>query len=413
MLTAKKVEKLKIPGRYRDGLIPGLYLQVAEGGAKSWLLRYEVAGREHMLGLGSARTFTLKAARERARAARVQLADGIDPLVAKRAARATAAAEAAKAISFREVAEKYFDQHAAKWSNRKHRDQFLASLRDYAFPLIGALPVAALDTALVLKVLEQPVAASRGNPAGAFWSVRPETASRVRSRIENVLDYATVRGHRQGDNPARWKGYLDQVLPTARRVKNLAALSYAELPAFMTTLAAVPGVPARALEFLILTAARAGEVVGARWSEIDLGAAIWTIPAERMKARREHRVPLSPRALDLLKGLYREDGNPFVFIGGRGGLAETAMFHLLRRLGRGDITIHGFRSTFRVWAAERTSYPREVAEQSLAHSVGSAVERTYARTTLFDHRRRLMAEWSAYCYGPPVEGAVVPLRGTR
>ena len=407
MLTAKKIEKLKSAGRYRDGLVRGLYLQVGSNGAKSWLLRYELRGRERMLGLGSASTFTLKEARERAFAARRQLADGIDPVDAKAAAKAAFA----KAMTFSEAADRYFTQHEGKWSNATHRAQFLDSMRKYAFPVIGSLPVAAVDTALVIKILEQDY---KGK---TFWNGAPETASRVRNRIESVLDWAAVRGYRTGDNPARWKGYLDQVLPGKRqlaRTEHHAAMAYGDVPAFMAELSTRNSVAAAALRFLILTAARTAEVTGARWSEIDLDTAVWTIPAERMKARTEHRVPIAKEAVELLRSIYIEDDNPHVFIGSRAGtgLSALAMFKTLKRTGRTE-TVHGFRSSFRTWAAERTAYPREVCEQALAHTVGSAVERAYARTSLFDHRRRLMAEWAQFCCSPPATGEVVPLRGGR
>ena len=388
MLSAKKVEKLKTAGRYRDSEVPGLYLQVSDGGTKSWLLRYELGGRERMLGLGSSRIFSLKEARARARTARQQIADGIDPIAAKRTAKATAA----KALTFREAAERYLDQHEAKWESRKHADQFLASLRQYAFDHIGALPVDAIDTPLVLKVLE----------AGRFWTARPETANRVRGRIQNVLDWATVRGYRQGDNPARWRGHLDQVLPPRAKlakVEHHPSMAYREVPAFMAQLATLETVAARALEFTILTATRTGEAIGARWAEIDFETAAWTVPSERMKARREHIVPLSAQAVELLRSLYVEEGNPHVFIGRAGSaLTRTAMATMLRRMGCAA-TIHGFRSSFRVWCAEQTNYPREVAEAALAHVTGNSVERAYQRSSLFDHRRRLMADWGSYARG--------------
>ena len=411
MLTALKVEKLTAAGRYRDGEVKGLYLQVSDGGTKSWLLRYEFGGRERWMGLGSADTFSLKAARERARAARQQIADGIDPITAKRVAKATAT----QALTFREAAEKYLNQHQIKWSNAKHRDQFLASLNKFAFPIIGALPVAVIDTAAVLRVLEQTVPAGNkpGLAAGCFWAVRPETAERVRGRIESTLDWCKVRGLRDGDNPARWRGHLREALPARRhRTQHHPALPYVELPKFIAGLGKT--VAARALEFTILTAVRTSEAAGARWSEIDFEAATWTVPAERMKTRRTHIVPLSPQAVDLLRSLLVEEGNEHVFIGHRPGsaLSNAAMGLLMRGMGV-DATVHGFRSSFRVWAAERTNYPREVCEAALAHVVGNSVERAYQRSDLFSHRARLMAEWASYCYAPPSAGTVVPMRGAR
>jgi integrase len=406
---------LRQPGRYHDAL--GLYLVVVNARNASWQFRYQRAGRERFMGLGPTHTVSLKVAREKAQAARLSLLDGVDPLEARQTAKAAAAAEAAKALTFRDAAAHYYEQHAAKWDNRKSAEQFVSSLRKYAFDLIGALPVAAIDTPLVLKVLEQPVEATLGYDAGQLWATRPTTADRVRNRIESVLDWATVRGHRSGDNPARWRGHLDQVLPARRqlaRPEHHAAMPYAEVPAFMAELATHKSVAAVALRFLILTAARTGEVNGARWSEIDFETATWTVPAERMKARKEHKVPLSEQALELLRSVYAEAGNDYVFIGARAGaaLSETAMATMLRRMGS-KITVHGFRASFRSWAAERTAYPREVAEMALAHSIGDAVERAYQRSSLFDHRRRLMAEWSSYCLAPPVAGEVVRLRGAR
>jgi integrase len=407
MLTQRMVDRVTKPGRYRDrNGMPGLLLQVSTSGAKSYLLRYELRGAERMLGLGGANVFSLKEARERARAARQLLADGIDPLEAKRADAAAAKAAAAKRLSFAEAATRYAAQHDKRWNNANHRGQFLSSLRTYAFSIIGDLDVSAVDTALVLKCIE-PV-----------WTTKTTTADRVRNRIEGVLDWATVRGHRSGDNPARWKGHLDQVLPARgdiAKIQHHPALPYAGLPQFMADLERRESIGARALKFTILTAARTGEVIGATWGEVDLDSATWTIPAPRTKARREHRVPLSPAVLELLRSLPREEGNPFVFIGGKvnGGLSHLPMLGVLNTMGRTDITVHGFRSTFRDWAAEQTAYPREIAELALAHAVGSAVERAYRRADLFEKRRRLMDDWARYCTSPAPAGAVVPIRGRQ
>jgi len=413
-LTAKRVFKArKRRGRYPDGA--GLYLQVTSPqsrrarGAASWIFRFERDGRERMLGLGPLHTVSLKEARERAKQARLQLLDNIDPVQAKQAAKAQRALEAAKAVTFRQVAESYFEQHQSKWRNAKHREQFIGSLRTYAFPVIGALPVAAIDTGLVLKVIEP------------LWKRIPETASRVRGRIEMILDYATVRNLRIGDNPARWKGHLAHLLPVrnAATIKHHAALPYAELPSFMHALRQRKDVAARALEFAVLTAARSGEVLGARWDldEIDVDARIWTISAERMKGGKPHRVPLSKRAVELLKTLPREGGNPFVFIGARSGgpLWKQALQWTLARVGRNGITIHGFRSTFRDWAAERTAFPFEVCERALAHVTGSKSSRSYARSDLLEERRKLMSMWADFCHSSSAErGAdVVPMRAAR
>ena len=406
-LTAKRVERLlKKPGRYRDdGPVRGLLLVVVNPNNASWQLRYERGGRERWFGLGSVKTFSLKEARERARRAQQQLADGIDPIDAKRAEKSAKALAAAKAMTFEQAATQYFDQHEAKWRNAKHRNQFLSTLRAYVFPTIGKLAVAAIDTGLVLKCVEP------------HWHAKTETMSRVRNRIESVLDWATVRGYRTGDNPARWKGHLDQVLPARVKIakpEHHAALPYAELPAFLTKLRTQEGMAARALEFTILTAARAGEVIGASWDEIDFQTATWTGPAKRIKGGREHRVPLSPTAVKLLRELYTQDGNPHVFIGPEAGsgLSYMAMHKLLRRLDAGSSTVHGFRSTFRDWAAECTAFPNHVVEMALAHSVGSAVEKAYRRDDLFDKRRKLMDAWATYCASAPVKaaGEVVLLR---
>jgi integrase len=398
-LTAKRVAKLTEAGRYGDG--HGLYLQVTPAGVRSWLLRYERGGRERWMGLGPLHTFGLDEARARARAARQQLADGVDPLDARKVERAERALEAAKAITFADAARQYFDQHEGKWKNRKHRGQFQATLRDYALPVIGSLPVAAIDTGLVLKCIEP------------IWQTKTETASRVRGRIEAILDWSTVRGYRVGDNPARWKGHLGEVLPARGQIKKVQhhpALPFAEVPDFMATLAEREGMGARALEFLILTAARSGEASGAKWSEIDLEAKAWTVPATRMKGGREHRVPLSDRAVEILRALPREAD--FVFAGERKGTAisSTAMSNLLGRMGRLDVTIHGFRSAFRDWAAETTAYPNHVIEMALAHAIGDKVERSYRRGDLFVKRRKLMAAWADYCAAPRRDATVTPIR---
>ena len=398
-LTTKKVPSLTEPGRYGDG--HGLYLQVISPSNRSWLLRYERAGRERWMGLGALHTFSLTEARERARKARQQLADGIDPLEARKAERTQRALRIAKEETFENCVMHFFATHEAKWRNPKHRAQFLSTLKEYAFPVMGRLPVATIDTGLVLKVIEP------------IWLTKTETASRVRGRIEAVLDWATVRGYRTGDNPARWKGHLSEVLPARgqiAKVQHHRALTYTELPSFMTQLAAREGSGARAIEFTILTAARTGEVIDARWSEIDLVAKVWTVPRERMKGHREHRVPLSDGVIEILEGLPREA--EFLFPGGRKGAAisNMAMAETLKRMGRADITVHGFRSTFRDWAAERTNYANHVVEMALAHVIGDKVEAAYRRGDLFAKRARLMEDWSHYCAGPQPDATITPIR---
>jgi integrase len=404
-LTSKRIGKLSKPGRYRDPDTRGLYLQVGRTGTKSWLLRYELNGRERFHGLGSLDDFSLKEARERARAARQKIADGIDPIDARQAERAEKALAAAKALTFEEAARKYFDQHERKWRNDKHRAQFLSTLTTYVFPTIGKLPVSGIETGHVLRVLEP------------IWHEKTETANRVRGRIESILDWATVREYRTGANPARWRGHLGEVLPARSLIAKSAhhpALPYAEMPEFMAALMKREGVAARALEFTILTAARTGEVIGAQWSEIDFNTNTWTVPAGRMKSSKEHRVPLSERTVEILKALPFEKDNPFVFIGPRTrGLSNMAMASVLKRMDRHDITVHGFRSSFRDWAAERTNYPNHVVEQALAHVIGNKVEAAYRRGDLFDRRQRLMEDWSRYCTSEPEAGNVLQMAAAR
>lgn len=401
-LTVKRIAKLKEPGRYRDD--HGLYLQVMSPTNRSWLLRYERNGRgERWMGLGPLHTIDLKEARKRARKARELLLDGIDPLDARKAQRTAQALAAARTITFERAAQAYFEAHERGWKNAKHRAQFLSTLRTYAYPRIGKLPVAEIDVGLVLKVIEP------------IWQDKTETANRVRGRIESVLDWATVRGYRTGDNPARWRGHLSEVLPgreDIQKTEHHPALPFTDLPEFMSALRQRDGVAARALEFTVLTAARTGEAIGATWKEIDFKENAWTVPAGRMKASKEHRVPLSNRAVELLRALPREKNNPFVFIGPRmGGLSNMAMASALGRMGRDDITVHGFRSTFRDWAAERTNYPNHVVEMALAHVVGDKVEAAYRRGDLFAKRVRLMNEWARFCAKPTRRGAkVIPLR---
>ena len=401
-LTAKRVLKaLKAPGRYADG--DNLYLQVSRPGKASWLLRYARDGRERMLGLGPLHTVGLAEARERAKRARLQLLDGVDPLAAKQAQRAQEALQAARAITFEEAARTWYAQHQGSWKNAKHAAQVIDTLATFAFPKIGNLPVNEIDTGLVLKCIEPD------------WATTTETMSRVRGRIESVLDWATVRNYRQGDNPARWRGHLAEVLPAPGKIakpEHHAALPYAQVPAFMADLRKRPSVTVRALEFTIITAARTGEVLQATWDEIDFADKTWVIPEGRMKGGKQHRVPLTGAALEILAALPREEGNPHVFIGSSAGagLHSMAMARLLRGI-RIDCTVHGFRSSFRDWAGETTNFPNHVVEMALAHAIGSAVEASYRRGDLFSKRRKLMEAWAAYCSRPAVSGeTVVPLR---
>lgn len=398
-LTVKRVAKLIDPGRYSDG--GGLYLQVTPSGGRSWIFRYQVRGRERAMGLGPLRDFDLEEARQRARKARQQIRDGVDPIDAVKAERDARALEAAKNITFKVAAQQYFDGHEQKWSNLTSRKQFLVSLEEYAFPVIGKMPVAMIDTTLVLKVIEP------------IWNNKNVTANRVRSRIESVLGWATARGYRVGDNPARWKGHLREVLPAHGKVEHHKALPYKDIAAFMAALAIHQGIAARALEFLVLTASRTGEVFNAKWSEIDLQAKVWTIPAERIKGRREHRVPLSTEAIDILKSLPTEAD--YVFIGSRKNsrIGKTAMINVLTAIRKDGITVHGFRSTFRDWAGETTAFPADICEAALAHSLGGKTQQAYQRGDLLEKRRQLMKAWAAFCYTPPRDASVTPIRKAR
>jgi integrase len=412
-LTAKKVERTKTPGRYRDSGgegVKGLLLQITHKGAKSWVLRYELNGHERMMGLGSAFEFSLAQARERARAARRLLADGVDPLTSRNAERDAARLAEERKLTFKEATQKYFNQHESKWRSARHREQFANSLRDYAFPVLGNMDVATIATSDVLRAVEP------------IWKSKAITADRVRSRIEQVLDWAVVRGHRPpGTNAARWRGHLDQVLPAPSKLAPTVhhpAMDYRELPAFVRELRAKENVAARALEFLILTAARTGEVMGARWDEIDFQARTWTVPGNRMKKGKEHRVPLSEAALALLKALPREKGNPHLFVGSRDAAAQNrrVLLRVLGAMGQDEVTVHGFRSSFRDWAGETTAFAHDICEAALGHVRGDATVVAYARGDLFEKRRKLMEGWSKHCAAPPAlkrkGGNVVALRET-
>src|SRR5215213_10365219 len=384
-LTAVAVAKLTKPGRYAVG--DGAYLQIAAGGTKVWIFRYQRDGKARHMGLGPVSLISLAEAREKARNARRTLLEGHDPLELKRQTRARQRLEAAKGMSFKDCAERMMASHQAAWKNPKHKQQWRNTLASYAYPTFGDLPVGSVDTGLVLKALEP------------IWTTKPETAGRVRGRVEAVLDWAKARGYRDGENPARWRGHLDKLLPNRRKVqtvRNHPAMPYSDLPVFMAELRSRKSVSARALEFAILTAGRTGEVIGAKLSEVDLDNVVWTVPADRMKASKEHRVPLSPRAVEIVCELPR-DGD-YVFPGGRASklLSNMALLELMRGM-RPEFVPHGFRSTFRDWAAERTNHPSEVVEQALAHAIESKVEAAYRRGDLFEKRRQLMSDWAAFC----------------
>jgi integrase len=402
-LSAQFVRTAK-PGRYCDG--DGLYLLVKKSGARFWVFRYKVNGSKlREAGLGRAgegrNSVRLAEARDKASVLFRQVKDGIDPLSARAASAAAAKAAAqdavVKRVTFRETAQRFIDGHTPSWRNPKHTAQWGATIETYANPVFGELPVGEVDTIHVLAAVEP------------IWLTKPETASRLRGRIERILDFAKTRGWRLGENPAAWKGHLALTLPArskVRKVEHHAALPWRDSGDFMLALKDQQGVGARALRFAILTAARSGEVRGARWSEINSSAATWIVPAERMKGGREHRIPLSERALDVLRqiaaGRLSRDAEALVFPGRDLGrpLSDMSLTAVLRRMGRGELTAHGFRSSFRDWAAETTAYPTELVEMALAHAVGNKVEAAYRRGDLFEKRRRLMDDWAAYCTTP-------------
>lgn len=396
-LSAVLVNKVKEPGRYADG--HGLYLQVSVWGTKAWVFRFMQNGRARHMGLGPVHTLSLQEARERAKKARQALLDGLDPIEDRASARLAKRAEAAKRTTFKEAAEKYVAAHRAGWKNAKHADQWESTLTTYAYPIIGNLSVADVDTAHVLKIIEP------------IWGTKTETASRVRGRIESILDWAAARKFRHGDNPARWRGHLDKLLPARSKVQKVEhhpAMPYANVGAFIQELRAGCSISARALEFTILTSCRTAEVTGARWDEVDFTQKVWKVPGERTKSGREHRVPLSTRAIAILKEAPRVKDNPFVFPGIRVGqhLSNMAMLEMLRERCGDKFTVHGFRSSFRDWAAEQTNFPREIAEAALSHVLGNKVESAYQRGDLLEKRRRLMDSWATYLERPKHLGKV-------
>ena len=388
------------PGMYSDG--GGLFLQATEGAdgniRRSWIFRYTIAGRKRDMGLGSLDTVSLSEARDVALQCRKQRVTGIDPIEHRRVERAAQVVRTTRALTFDEAASAYIAAHRASWRNERHAQQWPQTLSKYVSPVFGKMPVQAVETPTVLRAL-QPI-----------WTKIPKTASNIRQRVESILDWATVAGCRQGDNPARWSGHLEHLLAAPSKLRNIkhhAALPFRDVPAFMATLCETDGTPARAIEFCILTAARRGEVLGATWGEFDLDAKVWTIPATRMKANAEHRVPLSDRALAIIKRQATLRRNDLVFPGrGDREIWGGVIASLLKRLGC-DATLHGFRSSFRDWCGEQTNFPREIAEAALAHRVGDAVELAYRRGDALEKRGRLMNAWADYCTKPAPKGATV------
>jgi integrase len=386
-LSSLEVRRLIRPGRWSVGGVDGLALQTTRSGSQSWVLRFRIGGRQRETGLGSFPTVTLAAARDKARQLRSTVREGGDPIAMVQARESAAFAERQTLKTFSEVAEQYIAQHEKSWKNAKHQAQWASTLRTYAEPSIGELLVRDIKPAHVIGVL-RPI-----------WTTKTETATRVRSRIERVLDYASAHGFREGLNPARWKGNLDGALPNASKVapvRHHAAVEVKEVTSFIKRLRSQDGVGARALEFAVLTAARSGEVRGATWSEVDLKAALWTIPATRMKPGREHRVPLSKPAIRLLRSLPGDRlPEDYVFPGMRGPLSDMSLTAVLRRMGV-SATAHGFRSTFRDWVSECTEHSGEVAEMALSHVIGDKVEAAYRRGDLLEKRVALMTDWASF-----------------
>lgn len=405
-LGAMAVSKLTKPGLYFVGGVAGLALQVTATGARSWVLRAAIGGKRRDMGLGaySPAGVTLARAREAATAARDLIRQGVDPIQRQQAAQSALRAATAENLTFEECAANYIKTHAASWRNPKHRQQWRNTLAQHAYPVFGELLVRDVKLSHVMQVLEP------------LWTVTNETAVRLRGRIELILDWAAARGLRDGPNPARWRGHLDKLLPRPSTVNNRghhAAMPVAEVGAFMVRLRVADGMGARALEFVILTAARSGEVRGATWAEIDVQAKVWTVPATRMKASKEHRVPLSDAALALLVALPRMAGTDLVFPAARGGpLSDMTLSAVMRRMGMQAVP-HGFRSTFRDWCAERTHYPRDVAEMALAHAIGDKVEAAYRRGDLLEKRKALMSDWAQFLASPELKGQVIDITNKR
>lgn len=391
-LTQIGVQRLKETGLHSDGL--GLYLFVKPTGAKSWVLRYMLNGRARAMGLGGYPDITLAAAREKAAAYRVIIKSGTDPLDGKHESKAKAQADAAKRITFSKAAAEYIESHKSGWKNAKHIEQWRTSIKDYADGIIGSLDVSLIEVAHILRIMQKD----------DLWTTKTETATRLRGRIEKIIDWATVRGYRKGENPARWKGNLEALLPAPAKVQKRAhfpAMPYKQMADFMPKLQAMGGTAARAVEFLILTATRSGEVRGARWEEIDLDDKLWTIPADRMKMKKEHRVPLTDSAIEVLNKMAPQDAG-LIFQGREKEgepqpLSDMTLSAVLRRMEYKTETIHGFRSSFRDWGAELTDYPSEVLEMALAHKVANSVEAAYRRGDLFDKRKALMTDWAKFC----------------
>lgn len=399
-LSALAVKHLTEPGLHFVGGVAGLALQVLPTGGRSWVLRVMVGGKRRDMGLGGYPEVKLAEAREAAEIARKQIRNNVDPINARAAEKAALRVDAGKSMAFQASALAFIAANEGSWRNAKHRQQWANSLDTYAYPIIGKMNLRDIELPHILKILEP------------IWETKTETATRLRGRVEQVLDWGTVRGYREGLNPARWRGHLDKLLAKPKKlakVKHHAALPWGDIGAFMVKLREAEGMGARALEFAILTACRSGEVRGATWDEMDLEAGEWNIPGERMKAAKPHRVPLSDAAVAMLKGLPRMAGTNLVFPAPRGGqLSDMTLTAVLRRM-KLDVVPHGFRSTFREWAGEFSGHPREVIEHALAHQLADKAEAAYQRGSLFPKRVSLMQDWANFC-AKPLVGNVVPLK---
>ena len=399
--TPLAVSRLKSAGLHFVGTVDGLALRITEKGARSWVLRATIGNKRREMGLGGFPGVTLAGAHEAARAARAQIRQGLDPIHENKVLRSARSAANAAERTFTACATEYIAAHEAGWRNVKHGQQWRNTLEKYAYPVIGEMLVRDVDTPAVLKVIEP------------IWKEKTETATRLQQRINLIIDMAIARGYCAGPNPARWRGYLDKMLAKPSKITKRThhpAVPVVEIGVFMKALRAQIGIGAKALEFVVLTAARSGEVRGATWSEIDLAAKVWSIPASRMKSAKEHRVPLSTAAMKLIETLPRGEGAECVFVSPRGGqLSDMSLSAVMKRM-KLDAVPHGFRSTFRDWCSERTTYPRELAEMALAHAVGNQVEQSYARSNLLEKRRAMMDDWANFCGKVPGKGDVVPIR---